>query len=64
MTVTFPAQKINRRKTRTALIGQGQRMSNWLFNLKQSNDVPQWVRDEAKNLQEAWDTIVSEGRAR
>jgi hypothetical protein len=31
MRVTFPAQKINRRKIRTDLIGQGQRMANWMF---------------------------------
>jgi hypothetical protein len=59
----FPAQQISRRKIRTELIGQGQRMSNWLFNLKQSARVPQDVRDEARMLQEAWDGIVHQSKA-
>lgn len=64
MTLIFRAQKINRRSTRTALIGQGQRMSNWLFNLKQLSDVPEKYREEAKMLQERWDEIIAEGLAK
>ena len=58
----FPAQKINRRKIRTELIGQGQRMSNWLFNMKQSNRIPADVREEMKFLQEDWDAIIHRER--
>lgn len=58
----FPAQQINRRKIRTALIGQGQRMSNWLYNMKQSSKIPADIREEMRMLQEAWDKIIDEGR--
>jgi len=63
MSATFPVQQITRRKIRTELLGQGQRMSNWLYNLKQSSEVPKWVRDEAEYLQVAWDEIKKKGEA-
>lgn len=59
---TFPAQQIDRRKIRTALIGQGQRMSNWLYNIKQDSRLPKDVTEGARLLQEAWDKIVDEER--
>jgi hypothetical protein len=58
----FPVQQINRRKIRTALIGQGQRMSNWLYNMKQSSKIPGDIREEMRRLQEEWDRIVDEGK--
>lgn len=56
----FPAQssKVGVKK-RTALIGQGQRMSNWLFNIKQDRSLPERIRQEAELLQKAWDEISS-----
>jgi hypothetical protein len=62
MTVTFPAQQITRRKTRTALIGQGQRMSNWMFNMKQSPKLLPDIREELRLMQEAWDKLIDEDR--
>jgi hypothetical protein len=53
----FPVQQITRTKTRTALLGQGQRMSNFLYNLAQQSNVPQDWRDGAKMLVEAWDAL-------
>lgn len=61
MTVTFPVQKINRRKIRTELLGQGQRMSNWLYNIKQEKELPERYRREAEQLQKAWDEIKQRG---
>ena len=63
MSETFPVQRITRQKIRTELLGQGQRMSNWLYNLKQSSEVPKWVRDEAEYLQVAWDEIKKKSEA-
>jgi hypothetical protein len=62
MSNVFPAQKIKRTSTRTALIGQGQRMSNWLYNIAQEKEVPERYREEAKLLQQVWDRIIEEGR--
>jgi hypothetical protein len=60
--VTFPAQQITRRKTRTALIGQGQRMANWMFNMKQSTRLPDDVREELRLMQESWDALIDADR--
>ena len=57
MANTFPVQQITRHKVRTALLGQGQRMSNWLFNMKQDSTIPQRYREEAERLQKAWDEL-------
>lgn len=62
MTVTFPAQKITRRKARTALIGQGQRMANWMFNMKQSQRLSPEIREELRLMQEEWDNLIEENR--
>lgn len=56
--ITFPIQKASvSQKKRTALIGQGQRMSNWFYNVAQLDDVPEWIRRDAKELVDAWDKI-------
>jgi hypothetical protein len=57
MSVTFPVQKITRRKARTALLGQGQRMSNWMYNMKQSTRLPDDIREELRMMQEEWDQL-------
>jgi hypothetical protein len=53
----FPQKRSISQAKRTALIGQGQRMSNWLYNIKQESSTPERLREEAKLLQEAWDRI-------
>lgn len=39
------------------LVNQGQRMSNWLYNINQWASVPAELREEARMLQESWDNI-------
>jgi hypothetical protein len=64
MAVIFPAQKITRMKTRTALIGQGQRMANWMYNMKQSSRLPAEIREELRMMQEEWDKLKDAERER
>lgn len=39
------------------LIMIGQRMSNLLYNMKQSKEIPQDWRNNAQELQEEWDEV-------
>jgi len=65
MANVFPVQTSDRRKVsqkrRTALIGQGQRMSNWMYNMKQSERLPDDIRQELRLMQEDWDAIKNGG---
>jgi hypothetical protein len=39
------------------LVNQGQRMSNWLYNIRQENELTERYREEATALLESWDSL-------
>jgi hypothetical protein len=55
-------EKLKRIRAKHDLMRVGQMMSNVFHNIKQSEEIPDWLRNKARDLQEQWDKAKSETR--